>query len=91
MRAFGAIVSFRVKGGLKETQKFCHSLKQIIIAESLGSTKTLVNIPSLMTHTSVPEDQREKLGITDDLVRLSIGTADIHDLIEDLEQALNNI
>ena len=56
MRAFGAIVSFRIKGGKEETVKFSQSLKSILIAESLGATKTYINVPSLMTHMSVPPD-----------------------------------
>lgn len=91
MRAFGAIVSFRVKGGKEETVKFSESLKSILIAESLGATKTYVNIPSLMTHLSVPPDQRLKLGITDDLIRVSVGTAEPEDLLKDLDQALSKI
>lgn len=91
MRAYGAIVSFRVKGGKESTLKFCHALKTIIIAESLGATKTYVNIPSLMTHMSVPEEQRKQLGITDDLIRVSVGTSEPEDLLEDIQQALDKI
>jgi len=58
------------------------------LAESLGGVESLINHPALMTHASVPEEQREKLGITDSLVRLSVGVEDVRDLIDDLKTAL---
>ncbi|KAF8786968.1 Cystathionine gamma-lyase like protein [Argiope bruennichi] len=82
------MVSFYIKGGLTEAQKFIKSLKVFLLAESLGSVESLAEIPSLMTHASVPSDQREKLGISDNLIRLSVGVESINDLIADLDQAL---
>ncbi|GFS99857.1 cystathionine gamma-lyase [Nephila pilipes] len=82
------MVSFYIKGGIAEAQKFIKSLKVFILAESLGSIESLAEIPSLMTHASVPKDQREKLGISDNLIRLSVGVESIKDLLADLNQAL---
>jgi cystathionine beta-lyase/cystathionine gamma-synthase len=61
------------------------------LAESLGGVESLINHPALMTHASVPEEQRQKLGITDSLVRLSVGVEDVRDLIDDLKSALEAI
>jgi cystathionine beta-lyase/cystathionine gamma-synthase len=61
------------------------------LAESLGGVESLINHPALMTHASVPEEQRQKLGITDSLVRLSVGVEDVRDLIDDLKIALEAI
>ncbi|XP_042908655.1 cystathionine gamma-lyase [Parasteatoda tepidariorum] len=82
------MVSFYVKGGLTEAQKFIGNLQIFTLAESLGGIESLAEIPSVMTHASVPEDQRAKLGISDNLVRLSVGIESIKDLIADLDQAL---
>jgi len=82
------MVSFYLKGSLNEAQKFIKNLKLFMLAESLGSVESLAEIPSLMTHASVPHDQREKLGITDNLIRLSVGIESAKDLIQDLKQAL---
>jgi cystathionine beta-lyase len=61
------------------------------LAESLGGVESLANLPAMMTHASIPEDKRADFGITDDLVRLSVGIEDAEDLIADLEQAFNTI
>lgn len=82
------MVSFYIKGGLIEAKKFINHLKVFTLAESLGSIESLVEIPSLMTHASVPVDQRQTLGISDTLIRLSVGIESIRDIIQDLEQAL---
>ena len=82
------MVSFYIKGDLKNAEKFINNLEVFMLAESLGSIESLVEIPSLMTHASVPLDQREKLGITDNLIRLSVGIESLKDLIHDLDQAL---
>lgn len=89
-KGFGGMVSFTFKSGKKEDAiKFLEHLKVITLAESLGGVESLANHPALMTHASIPADKRAEAGITDDLVRLSIGIEDIEDLIADLEQALN--
>lgn len=82
------MVSFYLRGGLKESQVFLSSLKIFILAESLGGFESLAELPSKMTHASVPAEERAKIGITDNLIRLSVGIEDKDDLIRDLEQAL---
>lgn len=88
---FSGMVSFYVKGGREEAQTFIKNLKYITLAESLGCVESLVEIPSLMTHQSVPEEQREKLGITDNLIRMSVGLEAKEDILNDLNQALKCI
>jgi cystathionine gamma-lyase len=85
---FSGIVTFFVKGGLAETKTFLERLRIFTIAESLGGVESLVDHPALMTHASIPPEQRKALGIDDTLVRLSVGIEDAEDLIADLEQAL---
>ncbi|XP_075235773.1 cystathionine gamma-lyase-like [Lycorma delicatula] len=85
------VLSFYHKYGLKESKKFLQSLKVFMLAESLGGHESLAEIPSLMTHASVPAGDRVKLGITDNLIRLSVGLESANDLIEDLDQALKNM
>lgn len=86
---FGGMVSFTFESGKKEDAvRFLEKLQVFTLAESLGGVESLANHPALMTHASIPEDKRKEIGITDDLVRLSVGIEDIDDLIEDLKQAL---
>ncbi|GIY63975.1 cystathionine gamma-lyase [Caerostris extrusa] len=82
------MVSFFIKGGLEQAKKFIQNVKVFTLAESLGCVESLAEIPSLMTHASVPKEQRDKLGITDNLIRLSVGIEAIKDLLADLDQAL---
>ena len=92
MTEFGGMVSFTFKSGKKEDAvKFLENIKVFTLAESLGGVESLANLPALMTHASIPEEKRAALGITDDLVRLSVGIEDAEDLIADLEQAFNSI
>lgn len=92
MKEFGGMVSFTFKSGKKEDAiKFLENIKVFTLAESLGGVESLANHPAMMTHASIPEDKRAVLGITDDLVRLSVGIEDIEDLIADLEQAFKAI
>lgn len=85
---FGGMVSFSFASGKKEDAiKFLENLKVFTLAESLGGVESLANHPALMTHASIPEDKRREIGITDDLVRLSVGIEDADDLIADIEQA----
>ncbi len=89
MRDFGGMVSFTLKdAGLEETFKVAASFKVFTLAESLGGVESLINHPVSMTHGSIPKEEREKVGVTDNLLRLSVGVEDIDDLIADLEQAL---
>lgn len=90
MKAFGGMVSFTFTSGRKEDSiVFLEKLKVFTLAESLGGVESLANHPALMTHASIPADKRAEVGITDDLVRLSVGIEDAEDLIADLEQALS--
>lgn len=90
MKDFGGMVSFNFKSGKGEdATKFLESLKVFTLAESLGGVESLANHPATMTHASIPAEQRLEKGITDDLVRLSVGIEDIEDLIADLEKALD--
>jgi cystathionine gamma-lyase len=82
------IVTFFLKGGLAETRAFLERLKLFTIAESLGGVESLVDHPAIMTHASVPLEARAKLGISDSLVRLSVGIEEAGDLVADLENAL---
>ncbi|MGO4820169.1 MULTISPECIES: cystathionine gamma-synthase [unclassified Flavobacterium] len=89
MKAFGGMVSFSFTSEKKEDAvDFLEKIKLFTLAESLGGVESLANLPALMTHASIPEAKRKETGITDDLVRLSVGIEDIDDLIEDLKQAL---
>ncbi|MFZ8934638.1 MAG: trans-sulfuration enzyme family protein [Bacteriovoracaceae bacterium] len=81
------MITFFLKGGLKESKKFLSSVKLFSLAESLGGVESLIEHPAIMTHASVPKSVREKLGIHDNLIRLSVGIEDVDDLIVDLEQA----
>lgn len=82
------IMSFYIKGGLDESTVFLKALEVFTLAESLGGYESLAEVPSVMTHASVPAEQRAALGITDNLIRISVGLEDADDLIMDLKQAL---
>lgn len=88
MSGFGGMMSFELRGDYKKAIKFLESLKIIMIAESLGAVESLIEHPASMTHASVPKAEREKIGLTDTLIRLSVGLEDVADLLDDLEQAL---
>ncbi|MCH8348427.1 MAG: PLP-dependent transferase [Proteobacteria bacterium] len=88
MDGFSGIVTIFIKGGLKETRRFMERTRLFYLAESLGGVESLANHPAIMTHASIPRAKREALGITDNLVRLSVGVENVDDLIADLEQAL---
>lgn len=85
------IMSFYIRGGLEEASVFLKALHVFTLAESLGGYESLAELPSVMTHASVPLEQRVVLGITDGLVRLSVGLEDSDDLIADLKQALEKV
>ena len=86
---FGGMLSFTFKSGKKDDAvKFLQTIKIFTLAESLGGVESLANHPATMTHASIPAENRAALGITDDLVRLSVGIEDADDLIQDLQQAL---
>lgn len=87
----GGIVSFWLKGGIRESRQFMEQLKIFALAESLGGVESLADHPAIMTHASIPYEERVKTGILDNLVRLSCGIEDVEDLIGDLENALGHI
>jgi len=91
MRGFGGMVTMILKTDLEGTRRFLENTHLFSLAESLGGVESLINHPALMTHASVPKEQREALGITDSLVRLSVGVEDVRDLIDDLQTALDAI
>ncbi|QDW66354.1 cystathionine gamma-synthase [Luteimonas granuli] len=88
MHGFGGIVSIVLKGGFETAKRFCERTRLFTLAESLGGVESLVNHPAVMTHASVPAERRGQLGISDALVRLSVGIEDVEDLRRDLENAL---
>jgi cystathionine gamma-lyase len=84
----GGIISVDIKGGLEKSRRVLERCQLFALAESLGGVESLINHPAIMTHASVPEEIRARLGISDTLVRLSVGVEDVDDLIDDLDQAL---
>jgi len=88
MHGFGGMVSIYVKGGMDGARRMMERCHLFTIAESLGGVESLVNHPAVMTHASIPPDRRAALGITDNLVRLSVGVEDVADLRDELERAL---
>ncbi len=85
---FGGMIGMRVRGGLEVARRVCSNTKLFFLAESLGGVESLIEHPAIMTHASVPKEQREARGITDNLVRLSVGVENREDLQADLDQAL---
>ena len=88
MSGFGGVICFEVKGGLETGKRLMNSVKLCTLAVSLGAVETLIEHPASMTHAIVPKDERKKAGITDNLVRLSVGIEDGEDVAQDLEEAL---
>ncbi|HZH13182.1 MAG TPA: cystathionine gamma-synthase [Archangium sp.] len=88
MTGFGGMMTFDIKGGLEAARKFLKTVKIFACAESLGGVESLIEHPAIMTHASVPKETRELLGISDGLIRLSVGIEDAQDLVDDLKQAL---
>ena len=91
MNGFGGMLSFYIKGGLSESNKFLKQLSLFTLAESLGGVESLIEHPAIMTHASVPEKERNELGISDNFIRISVGIEDVEDLKDDLKQALDAI
>jgi cystathionine beta-lyase/cystathionine gamma-synthase len=88
MTGFGGVVSFKLKGGLDECNVFFKKLKIFQLADSLGGVESLANYSALMTHDYFPKELRQKIGVTDNLIRLSVGIEHIDDLLDDLKNAL---
>lgn len=91
MTGFGGMISFEINGGLKEARSFLEGLRVFSLAESLGGVESLIEHPAMMTHASIPREEREKVGISDSLIRVSVGIEDADDLIEDLDSAFKRI
>ena len=91
MSGFGGMLSIYIKGGLAESRTFLEEVQLFALAESLGGVESLIEHPSIMTHASVPVEERNKLGIADNFVRLSVGVEDVEDLKDDLKRALDKI
>jgi len=91
MAGFGGMLAFKIRGGVESAVTFLNTLKLCTVAVSLGDTATLIEHPGLMTHAVIPKEDREMLGITDDLIRLSAGLEDVADIKADLKQALDAI
>lgn len=90
MNLGGGIVTIVIKGGIERTNKFCDSLKLATLSANLGDTRTIITHPTTTTHSKLTEDEREQVGITPGLVRISVGLENIDDIIADIEQALEN-
>jgi cystathionine beta-lyase/cystathionine gamma-synthase len=89
MSDFGGIVSVELKGDEQRNKRFASGMKLFALAESLGGVESLINHPASMTHASIPKAEREKGGLRDTLMRLSVGIEDVEDLIDDLAQAID--
>lgn len=90
MRDFGGMISFTLKGNkLEDAHEIVKKVEIFALAESLGGVESLIGHPATMTHASIPKEEREKTGVVDSLIRLSVGVEDVEDLIADLEQALD--
>ena len=90
MRGFGGMLAFDL-GSLEAAKRLLGSVRLMALAESLGGVETLISHPASMTHASIPPDVRAQTGITDGLVRLSVGIEDVEDLIADLDRALEQV
>src|SRR5205085_10530432 len=89
MRGFGGMMSFTLKDdSVEEAKRVLSATKVFALAESLGGVESLINHPATMTHASIPREERIKNGLTDSLIRLSVGIEDVDDLIADLVQAI---
>ena len=91
MNGFGGIVSIDLKGDINSARKFLENIEIFTLAESLGGVESLIEHPAIMTHASIDKKIREDLGITDTLIRLSIGIEDVNDLKDALDKALKLI
>jgi cystathionine beta-lyase/cystathionine gamma-synthase len=90
MRGFGGLISFEL-GSLDHARTLLNNVRLMALAESLGGVETLISHPATMTHASVPPERRQQIGLTDDMVRVSVGIEDVDDLKDDLTQALDCI
>lgn len=91
MSGFGGMLSLEIDGTMKQVKLFLESLEIFALAESLGGVESLIEHPALMTHSSIPKTEREKIGVTDSLIRMSVGIENIDDLIQDINRAFHRI
>jgi cystathionine gamma-lyase len=91
MSGFGGMLSFELDGSLQDAKTFVQRLQLFLIAESLGAVESLIELPALMTHASVPPEERRRIGLADGLIRISVGIEAVDDLIDDLDQAFRSI
>jgi cystathionine gamma-lyase len=91
MRGNGGMLSFQLRGSFNQIKKFLKTLRVFTVAESLGGVESLIEHPASMTHASVPKERRLKLGISDNLIRVSVGIEDVEDLVQDLERGFKAI
>jgi cystathionine gamma-lyase len=91
MRGNGGMLSFQLKGSFNQIKKFLKTLRVFTVAESLGGVESLIEHPASMTHASVPKERRLKLGISDNLIRVSVGIEDVEDLVQDLDKGFKAI
>lgn len=89
MHGFGGMITFYIKGGMDSARKFLENVNVFALAESLGGVESLIEHPAIMTHASVPAENRKALGIDDSLIRLSVGVEDLNDLLADLKSAFD--
>ena len=91
MRGFGAMIAFEIDGDLEDAKKFVESVELAQLAVSLGDCETLIELPAAMTHRDYPTEELEKFGLTESMIRISIGLEDVEDIIDDLDRAFNKI
>lgn len=91
MLGYGGMITFFLKGDIKKSKKFLETVELFSLAESLGGVESLIEHPAIMTHASVPKKVRESIGLSDNLIRLSVGIENVHDLLEDLEKAFKAV
>jgi cystathionine gamma-lyase len=91
MSGFGGMLSFELDGDINDAKTFVENLKYFALAESLGGVESLIELPAIMTHASVPREEREKIGLAEALIRISVGIENADDLLEDLESAFKKI
>ena len=91
MSGFGGMISFELDADVKQAKKFVESLRYFAVAESLGGVESLIELPALMTHASIPRKEREKIGLSDALIRISVGIENTEDLLEDLDAAFATV
>jgi cystathionine gamma-lyase len=91
MRGNGGMLSFQLKGSFNQIKKFLKTLRVFTVAESLGGVESLIEHPASMTHASVPKERRLRLGISDNLIRVSVGIEDVEDLVQDLDKGFKAI